>query len=182
MEENQEKRWYIAQTSAGFENSVKTNLERRIKSMGMEEYIFQAFIPEVLELEVKADGKKVEKLKKMFPSYVFVEMIVTDESWFVVRNTPGCTGFLGSSGGGTKPVPLSSEEITPILKKCGKLEEVEFEGKIGDKVLIIEGPFKGQIGVVDRIDNSNQKLVVLVYLFGRNTSVELSFFGIELRR
>lgn len=178
----EEKRWYIAQTSAGFENSVKMNLERRITSMGMEDFIFQVFIPEVLEIETKPDGKKVEKMKKMFPGYVFVEMIVTDESWFIVRNTPGCTGFLGSSGGGTKPVPLTTEEIEPILKKCGMVEEIELEAEEGDSVNIIDGPFAGQIGIVKSINQEDQKLEVLVDMFGRSTPLELSFSQIDIKR
>ena len=177
-----EKLWYIAQTSAGFENSVKLNLERRITSMGMEDFIFQVFIPEVIEIEVKADGKKVEKLKKMFPGYVFVEMIVSDESWFIVRNTPGCTGFLGSSGGGTKPVPLTNAEIEPILKKCGMVEIVELDAEIGDKVHIVEGPFMGQLGVIKSINQEDQKVEVLVDMFGRSTPLELSFIQIEVRK
>jgi transcriptional antiterminator NusG len=181
MEEKLERRWYIAQTSAGFENSVKVNLERRITSMGMEDFIFQVFIPEVLELETNNKGVKVEKLKKMFPGYVFVEMIVTDESWFIVRNTPGCTGFLGSSGGGTKPVPLTTEEIEPILKKCGMVEEIELDCAEGDEVNIIDGPFAGQIGIVKSIDQENQKLEVLVDMFGRSTPLELSFMQINVK-
>jgi len=177
-----DKRWYIAQTSSGFEKSVKLNLERRIVSMGMEDFIFQVFIPETIEIETKADGKRVEKLKKMFPGYVFIEMVVTDESWFIVRNTPGVTGFLGSSGGGTKPVPLSQDEIDPILKKCGLVEEVELDAEIGDKVQVIEGPFAGQMGTINQIDNDNQKVEILVEMFGRSTPVELLFSQIDIRR
>ncbi|XMB86662.1 transcription termination/antitermination protein NusG [Mycoplasmatota bacterium WC44] len=178
----EERRWYIAQTSSGFENSVKLNLERRITSMGMEDFIFQAFIPEVLEIDVNSKGQKVEKMKKMFPGYVFVEMIVTDESWFIVRNTPGVTGFLGSSGGGAKPVPLSNEEIEPILKKCGMVEEIELDAEIGDKAHVIEGPFSGQIGTINNIDNDNQKVEILVDMFGRSTPIELSFSQIDIRK
>jgi len=178
----EERRWYIAQTSSGFENSVKVNLERRITSMGMEDFIFQVFIPEVKEIETKPDGKKVEKMKKMFPGYVFVEMIVTDESWFIVRNTPGCTGFLGSSGGGTKPVPLTTEEIEPILKKCGMVEEIVLEAEIGDNVRITDGPFMGQIGVIKTINQEDQKIEVLVDMFGRSTPLELSFSQVEIKQ
>lgn len=108
---NNNRRWYIVQTYSGFENSVKEDLERRIDSMGMKEYIFQTLIPEETVIETKADGSKKEKVKKMFPGYIFVEMIVTDDSWFVVRNTPKVTGFLGSSGGGTKPVPVPEMKL-----------------------------------------------------------------------
>ena len=119
--DNKKKYWYVVQTYSGYENSVKENLLRRIETMQMESSIFQVMIPEELKAEKKADGSMKEKLVKMFPGYVFIEMIVTDESWFVVRNTPGVTGFLGSSGGGTKPIPLFPDEINPILKKCGML-------------------------------------------------------------
>jgi transcription termination/antitermination protein NusG len=180
--EQQERRWYIAQTSSGFEHSVKTNLERRIQSMGMEDYIYQVFIPETKEIEIKPDGRKVEKLKKMFPGYVFIEMVVTDESWFIVRNTPGCTGFLGSSGGGTKPVPLTQDEIDPILKKCGIVESLELDAEVGDAVQIIDGPFRGQMGSINHIDDDNQKVEVLVDMFGRLTPIELMFTQIEVKR
>ena len=121
----EERRWYVVQTYSGFENSVKLNLERRIESMQMENLIYQVMIPEELKIEKKADGTLKEKMVKMYPGYVFIELNVTDESWFVVRNTPGVTGFLGSSGGGTKPVPLPPEEINPILKKCGLIRSEE---------------------------------------------------------
>jgi transcriptional antiterminator NusG len=180
--ENAERRWYIAQTSSGFEQAVKTNLERRIQSMGMEDFIFTVFIPETKEIEIKPDGRKVEKMKKMFPGYVFVEMIVSDESWFIVRNTPGCTGFLGSSGGGTKPVPLTSDEIEPILKKCGIVESYTIDAEVGDPVQIIDGPFRGQYGSINHIDNDTQKVEVLVDMFGRLTPIELMFAQVEVKR
>ncbi len=180
--EQLDRRWYIAQTSSGFEHSVKTNLERRIQSMGMEDYIFQVFIPETKEIEIKPDGRKVEKLKKMFPGYVFIEMVVTDESWFIVRNTPGCTGFLGSSGGGTKPVPLTPDEIEPILKKFGIVESLELDAEVGDAVQIIDGTFRGQFGSINHIDDDNQKVEILVDMFGRLTPIELMFTQIEVKR
>jgi len=170
-----EKRWYVVQTYAGYENSVKANLERRIESMQMEDKIFQVMIPEEIQLERKKDGELKEKVVKIFPGYVFVEMIVTDDSWFVVRNTPGVTGFLGSSGGGTKPVPLPPDEINPILKKQGLIETPKFDVAIGDKVRVATGPFRDQIGTVDSIDLDKQEVVVLVDMFGRQTPVELSF-------
>ncbi len=136
------RRWYIVQTYSGFESSVQEDLERRIESMGMQDLIFQVMIPEENYIEKKADGSQKEKVRKMFPGYVFVEMIVTDESWFVVRNTPKVTGFLGSSGGGTKPVPLPPEEIEHILRKIGKLEKPKFDFEVGEVVVITAGPFK----------------------------------------
>ena len=175
----EERRWYVVQTYSGFENSVKLNLERRIESMQMEDKIFQVMIPEELKVEKKPDGTIKEKMIKTFPGYVFLEMEVTDDSWFVVRNTPGVTGFLGSSGGGTKPVPLPVEEINPILKKCGLMEAPKIDVEIGEKVRVATGPFLNQIGTVDSIDNEKQEVTVLVDMFGRQTPVELGFEDIE---
>ena len=174
-----ERRWYIVQTYSGYENSVKVNLERRIESMQMEDLIFQVMIPEEIRQERKADGTLKEKLVKIFPGYVFIELCVTDDSWFVVRNTPGVTGFLGSSGGGTKPVPLPPEEINPILKKCGLMEVPKLDVEVGQKVKVVTGPFRDQLAVVDSIDEEKQEIVVLVDMFGRQTPVELSFEDIE---
>ena len=174
-----ERRWYVVQTYSGYENSVKLNLERRIESMQMEDKIFQVMIPEEIRHEKKADGTLKEKIVKIFPGYVFIELIVTDDSWFVVRNTPGVTGFLGSSGGGTKPVPLPPDEINPILKKCGLIEVPKLNVELGEKVKVITGPFRDQIGTVDNIDEDHQQITVLVDMFGRQTPVELSFEDIE---
>ena len=176
---NEERRWYCVQTYSGFESSVKMNLERRIESMQMEDKIFQVMIPEELKIEKKADGTTKEKMVKMYPGYVFLEMIVTDDSWFVVRNTPGVTGFLGSSGGGTKPVPVSDDEILPILKKCGLMEVPKFDIELGEKVRVATGPFSGQIGTVDDIDEEKQVVTVLVDMFGRHTPVELDFQDVD---
>jgi transcriptional antiterminator NusG len=173
------RRWYVVQTYSGFENSVKINLERRIESMQMEDRIFQVMIPEELKIEKKADGTTKEKMVKVFPGYVFLEMEVTDDSWFVVRNTPGVTGFLGSSGGGTKPVPLPDDEINPILKKCGLMEAPKIDVEIGEKVRVATGLFLNQIGTVDAIDPEKQEITVLVDMFGRQTPVELGFEDIE---
>ena len=175
----EERRWYVVQTYSGFENSVKLNIERRIESMQMEHRIFQVMIPEELKVEKKADGSIKEKMVKTFPGYVFLEMEVTDDSWFVVRNTPGVTGFLGSSGGGTKPVPLPPEEINPILKKCGLMEAPKIDVEVGEKVRVATGPFLNQIGTVDSIDIEKQEITVLVDMFGRQTPVELGFIDIE---
>ena len=174
-----ERRWYIVQTYSGYENAVKVNLERRIESMQMEDKIFQVMIPEEIRVEKKNDGTTKEKLVKIFPGYVFLEMIVTDDSWFVVRNTPGVTGFLGSSGGGTKPIPLPPEEINPILKKCGLMEVPKIDVSVGEQVKVVTGPFRDQIGKVDSIDNEKQEITVLVDMFGRQTPVELTFQDIE---
>lgn len=180
MEKNlPDKRWYVVQTYSGLENSVKINLERRIESMQMEDLIFQVVIPEEIRLEKKADGTTKEKLVKLYPGYVFIELIVTDDSWFVVRNTPGVTGFLGSSGGGTKPIPLPPEEINPILKKAGLLQTPKIDVKMGQKVRVTSGPFMNQIGIVDDIDEEKAVVIVLVEMFGRQTPAELKFDEID---
>ena len=113
-----EKNWYVVHTYSGYENKVKANLEKRVETMGMSDKIFRVYIPEQEETDFK-DGKKRVVLRKTFPGYVFVELIMTDDAWYVVRNTPGVTGFLGSSGGGTKPTPLAPEEVQSMLKQMG---------------------------------------------------------------
>ena len=172
--------WYIVQTYSGFENSVKENLKRRIETMQMEGLIFEVMIPEELRTEKKADGSTKEKMVKMFPGYVFIEMIVTDDSWFVVRNTPGVTGFLGSSGGGTKPIPLLPEEINPILKKCGMLSVQKLNAKIGQSIKVANGPFSGQIGTIEAINEEKGIVKILVDMFGRKTPIDLDFADIEI--
>lgn len=174
-----ERAWYVIQSYAGCENAAKTNLERRIKSLNMEDYIFRVLIPETVRVEKKKNGELKEVVEKQFPGYVFVDMIVTDESWFVVRNTPMVTGFLGSSGGGAKPVPLLPEEIIPILKSCGITIEVETKFKVGDKVRVLAGTFAGQEANVEKMDVEKQEVTILVDFFGRQTPTEISFDEIE---
>lgn len=174
-----ERAWYVIQSYSGCENAAKTNLERRIKSMNMENYIFRVLIPETIRVEKKKNGELKEVVEKQFPGYIFVDMIVTDESWFIVRNTPMVTGFLGSSGGGAKPVPLSNEEIIPILKSCGITLEVETKFKVGDKVRVLTGTFAGQEATVEKMDLENQEVTILVDFFGRQTPTEISFDEVE---
>lgn len=174
-----ERAWYVIQSYSGMENAAKTNLERRIKSMNMENYIFRVLIPETIRTEKKKNGEIKEVVEKQFPGYVFVDMIVTDESWFVVRNTPMVTGFLGSSGGGAKPVPLSNEEIIPILKSCGVTLEVEAKFQVGDKVRVLTGTFAGQEATIEEVDVEKQEVTILVDFFGRQTPTEISFDEIE---
>ena len=176
----EEKKWYVVNTYSGHETKVKEKLEMRIQSMGMENYIFRVIVPETKEVEIK-DGKQKEKIKKMFPGYVLVEMIMTDEAWFVVRNTPGVTGFLGSSGKGAKPFPLFDHEIENIFKTMGmSLKEVIVDLKVGDRVKITDGPFKLMAGKVMEIDTENNKATVNIDLFGQETSVEVDLTQIEL--
>ena len=171
---SQTVRWYIIQTYSGYENAVKVDLERRVESMGMSDFIFRIIVPEETVIEKKADGKEKEKIKQLFPGYVFVEMMVTDESWFVVRNTPRVTGFLGSSGGGTKPVPLAPDEINQILLKIGVISKPTFDHLLGKQVEVIDGTWLGLKGEVVDIDNDQEKIVVDLDLFGRATPTEFN--------
>ena len=174
-----EKEWYVVNTYSGHEQKVKEKLEAKIESMGMQDYIFRVIVPETTEVEVK-DGQKKEKKKKMFPGYVLVEMVMSDEAWYIVRNTPGVTGFIGSSGKGAKPTPLLPGEIDKILAGMGMSRvNIESEMVVGDKVSIIDGPFKGMMGKVDSIDLENNRLNVLIDLFGQETPVEVEVYQVS---
>lgn len=173
------KEWYVVNSYAGHENRVKENLERRVESMGIQDALFRILVAEEAEIEYK-NGKKIEKMKNLFPGYLFVEMIMTDEAWYVVRNTPGVTGFIGSSGGGAKPFPVSPEEIESILRRMGLSDKkliVDFE--VGDTVKILAGPFTGIEGTVDSMNNDAQTAMILTILFGRETPTEISYTDIE---
>ncbi len=174
-----EKLWYVVNTYSGHEESVKEKLEMRTESMGMQDYIFRVIVPETTEIEIK-DGVKKEKKKKMFPGYVLVEMVMSDEAWYIVRNTPGVTGFIGSSGKGAKPTPLLPQEIDRILANMGMSRmDLESELAVGDKVNIVDGPFKGMMGTVDTIDLDNNRLNVLIDLFGQETPVEVELYQVN---
>ena len=175
-----EKQWYVVNTYSGHENKVKEKREMRAQSMDMKDYIFRVIVPEQREVEVK-DGVTKEKVKKMFPGYILVEMVMSDEAWFVVRNTPGVTGFIGSSGKGAKPTPLQPCEVDNILKGLGESRiDVDKELEVGSKVKIIAGAFQGMYGTVESLDLPNQKLTLNVDLFGQETSVEVETTQIEL--
>ena len=177
-----EKQWYVVNTYSGHENKVKEKLEMRAESMDMKDYIFRVVIPEQKVIEEK-DGQTKEKVKKMFPGYVLVEMIMSDEAWFVVRNTPGVTGFIGSSGKGAKPTPLQPYEVDNILRNMGISRlDVDKELEVGAKVKIIAGAFAGMYGVIDTIDLPNQKLELNVDLFGQETAVEVELSQIEIAK
>lgn len=174
-----DKKWYVVNTYSGHENKVKEKLEMRTVSMGMEDYIFRVIVPEEKVIEEK-NGVKKERVKKLFPGYILVEMIMTDEAWFVVRNTPGVTGFIGSSGKGAKPFPLQPYEVDKILNDMGMSRlEVNTDLKEGTLVKVISGPFSGMEGKIDSVDKDNNKLIVLLDLFGQETSVEVEFSQIE---
>lgn len=175
----EERAWYSVQTYSGMEKVVKKNIERRIESMNMQDFIFNVLVPEEVRYEKKKNGELKEIYEKPFAGYVFIDMIVTDETWFMVRNTPMVTGFLGSSGGGAKPVPIPDEEMLPILKMCGAITEKPFECEVGDKVKIVAGAFAGQFGTIDMIDTEKSIVHVLVDFFGRPTPAELQFDEVE---
>ncbi|MCE5172620.1 transcription termination/antitermination protein NusG [Paenibacillus profundus] len=174
-----EKRWYVVHTYSGYENKVKANLEKRVESMGMEDKIFRVLVPMEEEV-VNKDGKKKIVMRKVYPGYVLVEMIQTDESWYVVRNTPGVTGFVGSTGSGSKPIPLLPDEVEQILKTMGMeapKPKVDFDLK--ESVRIKVGPFANFVGTVEEIITDKQKLKVHVNMFGRETPLELDYHQVE---
>ena len=174
-----DKQWYVVNTYSGHENKVKEKLEMRAESMGMQDYIFRVIVPEQEETEIK-DGVTKKRIKKLFPGYILVEMIMTDEAWYVVRNTPGVTGFIGSSGKGAKPIPLSPEEVKKFIGD-GVSEEkpINTDVTVGDTVSIIDGPFKGMYGKIESEDKENEKLTVLIDLFGQETPVEVDLLQVS---
>ncbi len=171
-----ERAWYVIHCYSGYEQKVKHNLEQRIESMGMQDYIYQVVVPTVEEIEIK-DGKRRTVERCLYPGYVMVQMRLTDDSWYVVRNTPGVTGFVGM---GNRPVPLRKENVKSILRKMeAAAPQIRATFKPGQKVRIIEGPFSDFIGVVEGIDEERTKVRVLVSFFGRETPVELDFLQVE---
>lgn len=175
-----EKQWYVVHTYSGYENRVKANLEKRVETMGMEDKIFRVIVPEHEETDLK-DGKKRSVMRKIFPGYVLVEIIMTDDSWYVVRNTPGVTGFIGSSGGGAKPTPLLPEEVERLLAQVGMTTKAigEVEISAGDVVEILDGPFAHFQGRVEDVEVEKGILKVSVDMFGRETVVELDFTEVQ---
>jgi len=168
-----EKEWYVVNTYSGHENKVKEKLEMRASSMGMEDYIHRVVVPAQKEIVVK-NGKETEKESKMFPGYILVEMVMTDEAWFIVRNTPGVTGFIGSSGKGAKPFPLTPMEVDKILGSMGMSRlDIANELNVGDMVKVVDGPFNNMFGKITSIDFEKQTLEVALDLFGQETNVEL---------
>jgi transcriptional antiterminator NusG len=173
-----EKHWYVIHTYSGYENKVKANLEHRIESMGMEDRIFQVLVPMEDEIEIR-QGQRHTVQKKVYPGYVLVEMILDPESWFVVRNTPGVTSFVG---GGNSPVPLSADEVNSILYRqetSAKAPRPNVTFEKNETVKIIDGPFANFSGKIDEINPERNTLRVLVTIFGRATPVELDFLQVE---
>lgn len=164
------RNWYAIHTYSGYEDAVARNLKQRVESMGMEDKIFNIIVPTEKRIKIKAGKRKVVE-EKVYPGYVLIEMIVTDDSWYVVRNTPRVTGFVGA---GITPLPLAKEEVDALLSRMGETEpRHKIEVSKGDAVRITDGPFKEMEGRVDEVDEERGKIKVLVSLFGRETPVEL---------
>ena len=172
IKENLEPRWYVVHTYSGYENKVKTDLEKTIKNRELEDFFFDIVVPMEEQIEIK-DGKRKANLKKVFPGYVLVKMIVTEESWYIVRNTRGVTGFVGS---GTDPIPLTNEEIRNMGFET-TIINVDYD--VNDSVKVVNGPLSGFIGTVQEINKEKNKVKVMVSMFGRETPVELEFSQVE---
>ncbi len=173
---NQGRRWYAIHTYSGYEENVAQNLNQRIETMDMTDKIFHVLVPKETKVKIK-NGKRKTTEEKIFPGYVLVEMIVSDDSWYVVRNTPNVTGFIGA---GTTPTPIAQEEIDALQKRMGVAEpELKLDIEVKSTVQITDGPFKGQEGKVSEIDPERGKIKVLVSLFGRETPVELDFLQVK---
>lgn len=172
QKEDSVARWYVIHTYSGYENKVKTDLEKMIKNRELEDFFFEVVVPMEEQIEIK-DGKRKASLKKVFPGYVLIKMIVTDETWYIVRNTRGVTGFVGS---GTNPIPLTEEE----LRNMGFEETpIKIDYEEGESVKIMNGALEGFIGVVQEINKEKGKVKVLVSMFGRETPVELEFSQVQ---
>ena len=169
--------WYAIHTYAGYENAVERNLRQRIESLGVQDLIFDVLVPSEKKVKIKG-GKRVEVEERIYPGYVLVDMIVTEESWYIVRNTPRVTGFIGA--GGTDPVPVKQEEIDAIFARM-KTAHIEQDSQydIGETVMITDGPFSDFEGKIDAIDSERGKVKLLVSMFGRETPVELDFLQIK---
>ncbi len=166
------RNWYVIHTYSGYEDSVKKALEQRSETLGMKDYVFSVVVPKEKQIIFKK-GEPIEEERKLFPGYVLVDMIVTDDSWYMVRNTPNVTGFVGS---GNIPVPVTLEEFGVIERRVGE-QSAKFKSdfQVGDLVVIIDGPFKNYEGTIDAVDVDKGKLTVLVLIFDRDTPVELDF-------
>lgn len=170
------RNWYAIHTYAGYENAVMRNLKQRIESLGMEDKIFNVIVPTEKKIKIKG-GKRVEEEEKIYPGYILVDMVVTDDSWYVVRNTPRVTGFVGS---GVYPVPIEKAEIDNLMKRMSSdTAKHKIDLEVGDAVTIVDGPFKELDGKIDEVDEERGKVRVLVSMFGRETPVELDFLQVK---
>lgn len=175
QEVQSERNWYAVHTYSGYEDAVARNLRQRVDSLGMQDKIFSVIVPKEKKIKIKA-GKRVEVEEKIYPGYVLVDMIVTDDSWYVVRNTPRVTGFVGS---GVQPVPVAADEVESLFARMNKDEaQHNIELEVGETVRIIDGPFKEFEGKVNEVDHERGKVHVLVSMFGRETPVELDFLQV----
>lgn len=177
MEQQENKKaWYVIHTYSGYEKKVKKNLENRIETMGLQDQIFQIVVPVEEEVDIKEGQRRIVE-RKIFPGYVLIQMVMNDEAWYVVRNTPGVTGFVGPS---TEPTPLHDEEVDKILKRMeAEAPKVRVSFRKGQNVRIIDGPFSDFMGTVDDINMERGKVRLLVSFFGRETPVELDFLQVE---
>jgi transcriptional antiterminator NusG len=168
---SEEKRWYVIQALTGQEDKVKQAIDLTIKSKGLQDKVFQVLVPTEETVEIKG-GKRVERIKKMFPGYVFLEMVLDEESWYLIRETPGVARFIGTK---VQPTPVSEKEMQRVLKQLGKEERLEITFEKGEGVRVISGPFRGYTGIVDEVNAEKGKLKVLINIFGRDTPVEVNF-------
>jgi len=171
-----ERNWYVIHTYAGYEDQVAEQVKQRVESLGIEDKVFNVIVPKVRQIEIKSGKKKVVE-RKFFPGYVFVDMIVTDDSWYAVRNTPRVTGFVGS---GTQPVPLDEDELAALMKRMSTdtvKHKIDFT--VDDQVVITDGPFRELEGKIGEVDENRGKVKVLVSMFGRDTPVELDFLQVK---
>ena len=170
------RNWYVIHTYAGYENAVMRNLKQRIESLNMEDKIFNVIVPTEKKIKIKG-GKRVEESEKIYPGYILVDMIVTDESWYVVRNTPRVTGFVGS---GVYPVPIGKKEVGELFARMNNsIVKHKIDLSLNDSVMIVDGPFKDLEGKVSQVDEERGKVKVLVSMFGRETPVELDFLQVK---
>lgn len=170
------RNWYAIHTYSGYEDAVREALQQRIESLGMQDMIFDVVVPKETQIVIKK-GQPVTEEKKLFPGYVLVDMVVTDDSWYVVRNTPNVTGFVGA---GTIPVPVSPEEFKIIKRHMGQAEpKFKIDFTVGDHVIILDGPFANYDGIINTVDEDKGKIKVLITIFGRETPVELDFTQVK---
>ena len=170
------RNWYVVHTYAGYENAVMRNLKQRIESLGMEDKIFNVIVPTEKKIKIKA-GKRVEEEEKIYPGYILVDMVVTEDSWFVVRNTPRVTGFVGS---GVYPVPIDPKEVEELFSRMNAHNvKHKIDLSVNDAITIVDGPFKDLEGKVSEVDEERGKVKVLVAMFGRETPVELDFLQVK---
>lgn len=173
---SEQKAWYVLHTYSGYEDNVARNLRQRIESMGMEDKIYQVLVPREKKIKIK-EGKRRVVEERLFPGYVLVEMVVTDDSWYVVRNTPNVTGFVGS---GTIPTPISGEEMKRLFERMGEEEPTyKIDVKVGDAAKVTDGPFKDFDGRVSEVNEAKGKVKVLVNMFGRETPIELDSLQVK---